>query len=210
MANVLGQTTVNEIDILEIDQAPDTGSGAVAKEGSIASISTSGQISLWHKNGPLDTDWVRIYRVGDPISNVSGRMFNVTFFGEGFFGSGWWMRWNLLDYHESDGLPYRIPFDCQLIGYQFGQADDDADFGIEIYKNGTLSGNKVFDTGEINNVNQGLKTDITPVSFNRGDAISTYLRDYGSNVRDCQVEFYFVITSDNRTDQEWDLNYDEF
>ena len=65
MADIKGQITVNEIDIIEVDTPPGVSGGTPASVGSVAieqdELNQEGR--LWHKTGPLDIDWSQVVTI---------------------------------------------------------------------------------------------------------------------------------------------------
>lgn len=76
---VLGQITVNEITILEVDANPSTGSGAEAPVGSIA-IMTDGS-GIYQKTGAADTAWTLVTFPSTISANQVSFSTLVAFFG---------------------------------------------------------------------------------------------------------------------------------
>lgn len=58
MANILGETTLNEILLIEVDADPSVGAGTPAPAGSIATINDGS--AMYRKNSSVDTDWILV------------------------------------------------------------------------------------------------------------------------------------------------------
>ena len=72
MADIKGQITVNEVDVIETDSSPSTGAGTPAPVGSIViekdELNQEGK--LWHKIGPLDTDWSQVINTDSLVTTT--------------------------------------------------------------------------------------------------------------------------------------------
>ena len=87
MANIEGQITVNEVDILEVDSPPSSGGGTPAPVGSIAieqdELNQEGR--LYQKIGPLDTDWSQVvFSAGGDLPTVQARRTTTVGFALGW------------------------------------------------------------------------------------------------------------------------------
>jgi hypothetical protein len=74
MANILGQITLDQLQILEVDADPSLGVGTVASAGSTAHLSDGS--ASYRKNSAVDTDWVL-------ISDNTTSILNALVFGGG-------------------------------------------------------------------------------------------------------------------------------
>lgn len=170
MANIEGQITVNEVDILEVSSDPGAGAGTPATVGSIALMQNDGaQLGdFFVKYGPLDTDWKT-----SGSNNFSGvGLYPLVFFHDANTGNKW-LKYNEQHNERSDKRPYYAAFSFNVIGYSFMNKNTSLNSNLELYKNGTLLSNRV-KTYSINNRYQYSMTD-GEVLFNAGDRLSVYI-----------------------------------
>ena len=192
MATILGQVTVDEVDILLVDDDPGDAAGTPAPFSSMA-IERSGGSTVartWQKIGPLDTDWIQ-YVMGEPTIGLPGSgIFPLVVWHENVTTNDWFRLWhNHTD--KTDKRPYFSPFNFNIIGYTVMNKITSIDQDLEIYINGTLIGNRVA-TIELRNRFQYDMT-LTPIEISAGDRVSFFSRDQGKDAEDLMIQLWCVL-----------------
>jgi len=72
MANIIGQTTIDEVQMIEVDGDPSTGGGTAANVGSIAILGTHADGKLWLKTSSSNSSWAIVHRAPDSTTLSQG------------------------------------------------------------------------------------------------------------------------------------------
>ncbi len=109
---------------------------------------------------------------------VSSRTIEYSFFNSGANIKNKWLDIEASNIPVND-TPAVVPFDAQLLGLTYSNSKDSSTIDIEIYKNGTAPGDKVF-TWDINTARYAWKsTGLSGVTFSQGDVFFVFAKGAG-------------------------------
>jgi len=125
-----------------------------------------------------------------------GRFLTFRFFGSGTVKDKW------LDVFgnqiSSDIVPITIPFDITLTGLSYANEKQDTSVDLEIHKNGTAPGDKIF-TWAVRNKRNAFKTNaLSGTTFKAGDRLLVFAREAtGGTFDPTAVVLYLTFSIDN-------------
>jgi hypothetical protein len=127
-------------------------------------------------------------------SDVRGDIYRVPFGYDSSAADEW------LNYEHYNANCYEVPpkviWDSDLIGISFTNKKSNARCIVEVYKNGTGTGQRVLQF-YVDRDRWAYDTTITPISFSRGDTVRVYIRKWsgGDDADIPVVDLDFIITS---------------
>ena len=132
----------------------------------------------------------------DTGANITGKLFTKSFSESGAAGNKW-LEYESSDESSNDIRP-TLMWDCELIGYSFTNEESNANTTIEIYKNGVAVAQRVAQI-IVDKKRWQYSTQITPITFNRGDSVRVFLRKRttggGTDPAELVVDLDFKVTS---------------